>query len=126
MKFNSLMHVGIICKDWDNMVDFYENKLGFKKKVEVKYKEYKDRMDRPEQAKKAETMPDGVMYAYFEIAPGQFIEMYPNEDNLLEDVAWHTRTGLFHFSLTVDDIQETYDEFVKKHTNLVLGSYSTE
>lgn len=39
MKFNALMHVNIRVKDWDKMVDFYQNKLGLKVKVIVKYKD---------------------------------------------------------------------------------------
>lgn len=105
MKFNSLMHVNIVADNWDQMIDFYENKLGLKKKIEVKYKEYLSRPDRPEQQKIAQTDPERVMYAYFEIVPGQFIELFPNAD-LPHDVEWYKRTGLNHFSLTVDDIHE--------------------
>ena len=36
MKFNALMHVNIRVKDWDKMVDFYQNKLGLKVKVIVR------------------------------------------------------------------------------------------
>lgn len=99
------MHVNIVADNWDQMIDFYENKLGLKKKIEVKYKEYLSRPDRPEQQKIAQTDPERVMYAYFEIVPGQFIELFPNTD-LPHDVEWYKRTGLNHFSLTVDDIHE--------------------
>ncbi|WP_281830228.1 MULTISPECIES: VOC family protein [Lactobacillus] len=112
MKFNSLMHVNIIADNWDKMVDFYENKLGLTKKIEVKYKEYLDRPDRPEQQKIAQKDPEQIMYAYFEVVPGQFIEMFPNSD-LPHDVEWYKRTGLNHFSLTVDDSHKTFEEFKK-------------
>lgn len=114
MKFNSLMHVNIVANDWETMTNFYENKLGLKKKIEVKYKEYLNRPDRPEQQKIAQEDPERIMYAYFEIVPGQFIEMFPNGNDLPKDVAWNQRTGLNHFSLTVDDIHQTYEEFVKQ------------
>lgn len=119
MKFNSLMHVNIVADNWDQMIDFYENKLGLKKKIEVKYKEYLNRPDRPEQQKIAQTDPEPVMYAYFEIVLGQFIEMFPNTD-LPHHVEWYKRTGLNHFSLTVDDIHEAYDEFKKAGIHIII------
>lgn len=79
---------------------------------EVKYKEYLNRPDRPEQQKIAQKDPERIMYAYFEVVPGQFIEMFPNID-LPHDVEWYKRTGLNHFSLTVDDIHETLEELKK-------------
>ncbi|WP_297817950.1 VOC family protein [uncultured Lactobacillus sp.] len=114
MKFNSLMHVNIITKNWDEMVDFYQNKLGFKNLVLVKYREYLNRPDRPEQQKIAQTDPNRIMYAYFEICPGQFVEMFPQSQTQLPDSRWNARTGLNHFALTVDDINDTFNEFKQK------------
>lgn len=114
MKFNSLMHVNIIAKDWDKMVDFYQNKLGFKNLVLVKYGEYLNRPDRPEQQKIARKDPDRIIYGYFEICPGQFIEMFPQGENQTPDVKWSKRTGLNHFALTVDDIYDAFQEFKEK------------
>lgn len=51
MKINALMHVNIVANNWDEMVDFYQNKLGFKNLVLVRYKEYLNRPGRPEQQK---------------------------------------------------------------------------
>ena len=114
MKFNSLMHVNIIAKDWDKMVDFYQNKLGFKNLVLVKYGEYINRPDRPAQQKVAKIDPDRIMYGYFEICPGQFIEIFPKDEVQADDVNWNKRTGLNHFALTVDDIEQTFAEFKEK------------
>ena len=114
MKFNSLMHVNIIAKDWDKMVDFYQNKHGFKNLVLVKYGEYLNRPDRPEQQKIAQKDPDRIMYGYFEICPGQFIEMFPKSKDQNDDVEWNDRTGLNHYALTVDDIDKTFKEFKEK------------
>ena len=114
MKFNSLMHVNIIAKDWDKMVDFYQNKLGFKNLVLVKYGEYLNRPDRPEQQKIAQKHPERIMYGYFEICSGQFIEMFPKSEAQNDDVEWNDRTGLNHFALTVNDIDKTFKEFKEK------------
>lgn len=105
MKVNALMHINIVANNWDEMVDFYQNKLGFKNLVLVRYREYLNRPDRPQQQKIAQTDPDRIMYGYFEICPGQFIEMFPKNEVQTADVAWNARTGLNHFALTVDDIK---------------------
>ena len=111
MKFNALMHVNIRVKDWDKMVDFYQNKLGLKVKVIVKYKEYLHSDNRPAEKEIAQKAPEKVMYGYFEITPGQFIEMSLADDSEIDDVTWNSRLGLNHFALTVNDIQKTYQEF---------------
>ena len=46
--------------------DFYQNKLGFKNLVLVKYGEYLNRPDRPEQQKIAQKHPERIMYGYFD------------------------------------------------------------
>lgn len=70
------------------MVDFYQNKLGFKKIVLVKYGEYLNCPDKPQQQKIAQADPDRIMYGYFEVCPGQFIEMFPKDTAQVDDVAW--------------------------------------
>ncbi|MDE7055784.1 MAG: VOC family protein [Lactobacillus sp.] len=124
MKFNSLMHINIVAKNWNNMVDFYQNKLGFKNIVLVKYGEYINRPDRPEQQKIAQEDPERIMYGYFEICPGQFIEMFPKSEVEKDDDKWNTRTGLNHFALTVDDIQKTFNDFKKMGISLVSSNPS--
>ena len=37
MHFKSLMHISFVCNNFEEMLDFYGNKLGLKRKVEVKY-----------------------------------------------------------------------------------------
>lgn len=114
MEFKALMHVNLIAKNWDEMVDFYEHKLGLSKVVQVKYQEYANRPDRPEQYQKALKTPDQIMYVYFKINDYQFIELFPNENNLPDDVKWYQRTGLNHFSLLVDQIDDTYAAFKER------------
>ena len=59
IMFNSLMHVSFYTNHWDEMMDFYLNKLGLKLKVLVHYSVYKDRNDRPEMQKIAMTDEEG-------------------------------------------------------------------
>lgn len=114
MKFNALMHVNLRVKDWHKEADFYQNKLGLNAKVIVKYKEYLHSQNRPQEKAMAIKEPEKVMYAYFEICPGQFIELSPWSGNEQADVEWNTRLGQNHFALMVDDIEQTYEEFEEK------------
>ncbi|MGO1642568.1 MAG: VOC family protein, partial [Lactobacillus amylovorus] len=67
-----------------------------------------------EQQKIAQKHPERIMYGYFEICPGQFIEMFPKSEAQNDDVEWNDRTGLNHFALTVNDIDKTFKEFKEK------------
>ena len=49
--FKSIMHVAIYTDKLDEMIDYYVNKLGAKIKVFIRYKEYLDRDDRPQNQK---------------------------------------------------------------------------
>lgn len=114
MKFTALMHVNLRVKNWDKMVAFYRDQLGLKAKVIVKYKEYLHSRNRLQEKAIAQKEPDKIMYGYFEVCPGQFIEMAPWSGSEKEDLPWNSRLGLNHFALTVNDIQATYQEFKEK------------
>ncbi len=114
MKFNQLMHIAFFTKQMDEMIDFYCNRLGCRKKILVRNKSYKGRADRPKMAALAESDPEGIFNVYIEIADGQFIELFPAQEDQTEDVGWNQRLGYSHFSLTVDDIFETKKELEEK------------
>ncbi len=107
MKFNTLMHISFYTDHMEEMIDFYCRKLGLKQKVLVRNKSYKGRADRPQMAALAESDPKGIFNVYIELAPGQFIELFPAKEGQTNDVPWNGRLGYSHFSLTVDDIFET-------------------
>ena len=111
--FKSLMHVALYCDDIDNIIDFYVNKLGGKLKVYIRYKEYLNRDDRPENQAIARIHPERVFNAYVEIANGQYLELFPKADHQLEHEEPDTRLGYSHFALMVDDIFEAREELVK-------------
>ena len=114
MKFESLMHIAFICKDFEAMKDFYENKLGLKKQIEVRYKEYLNRNDRPEKQRKAIQDPDGVFYVYYEITSGQYLELFPYDTSIEVFDNSKKRTGFHHLSLLVNDIHSVYKEMQTK------------
>ncbi len=106
MKFNAVMHVSFYTNHFDEMIDFYVNKLGLTQKVIVRWKDYADRPDRGMMYEMAKKDPEGIFYTYIEIAPGQFLELFPASPAQKPHREWNEDIGYSHFALTVDDIFE--------------------
>ena len=66
MKFNEVMHLSFYTDQMDKMRDFYENKLGLKAKIIMRYGAYLGQKSRGAWAKKAITDPDGIAYIFIE------------------------------------------------------------
>ena len=113
IKFNAIMHVSFFTDQFEEMVDFYKNKLGAKEKVIVRWKDYKNSPNRPTYAKLAETDPEGIFYEYLELAEGQFIEIFPANPDQKPHRKWNEDVGYSHFALTVDDIFAASEELQK-------------
>ena len=113
MKFNEVMHLSFYTDQMDEMRDFYENKLGLKAKIIMRYEAYKGQASRGAWAARAETNPKGIAYIFIELAPGQYLELFPKGDGQLEHEAPDTRLGYSHFALMVDDIHEAREELVQ-------------
>ena len=103
MKFNEVMHLSFYTDQMDKMRDFYENKLGLKAKIIMRYGAYLGQKSRGAWAKKAITDPDGIAYIFIELAPGQYLELFNKADNQLEHEKPDVRLGYSHFALMVDD-----------------------
>lgn len=112
MKFTSIMHVSFYTDKFEEMMDFYVNKMGLKLQVLVRYKAYLDRDDRPEMQAIAIADPNRIFNAYIEIAPGQFIELFPATAKQKPHSEWNEYIGYSHYALVVDDIKEVYQRFV--------------
>lgn len=113
MKFNEVMHLSFYTDNMAEMRDFYENKLGLKAKIIMRYEAYKGQSNRGAWAKRAETQPKNIAYIFIELAPGQYLELFPRADEQGEYIAPDTHLGYSHFALMVDDIFEARDELVK-------------
>lgn len=112
MKFQSLMHIGFYTANFDEIYDFYINKLGLKPKIVVRYKEYLGNTERPSRAKIAAEDPERIFYTYIEVAPGQFIEFFPEEERNHQETNKKKVPGYSHFALLVDDIFKAREEVI--------------
>ena len=113
MKFNEVMHLSFYTDQMDKMRDFYENKLGLKAKIIMRYGAYLGQKSRGAWAKKAITDPDGIAYIFIELAPGQYLELFNKADNQLEHEKPDVRLGYSYFALMVDDIFEARKELIE-------------
>ena len=113
MKFNEIMHLSFYTDHMDEMRDFYENKLGLKAKIIMRYEAYEGNEKRQNWAKRAKTNPQGIAYIFIEIAPGQYLELFPKADHQKEHEPANSRLGYSHFALMVDDIHAAREELVK-------------
>ena len=129
MKFNSIMHVAFFTDHMDEMLDFYVNKLGLKKKAVVKYGVYLNRDDRPAMQAIAKADPERIFNIYIEIAPGQFVELFTADENQKPHTKWNEHKDYSHFALLVDDIYKTREEFlaagIEPDTNISKGPSET-
>lgn len=114
MQFKSIMHVAFFTDRMEEMIDFYQNKLGASIKCLVRYDVYRDRADRPRQQKIALEDPQRIFNVYLEIAPGQFLELFPKMEGQAEDTEWNRRLGYSHYALLVDDIFAVREELAAR------------
>lgn len=97
------MHVSFFVKDMDKMIDFYVKGLGAKIKMAIRYKSY---LNDPDSAFYLDALktPDDYCIVYLEIAPMQFIELFPAKDEQKKHPAFNEQVGYSHFGIIVRDI----------------------
>ena len=117
----SIMHVSFLTDNMDEMIRFYTEILGFKLTVLTRYRQYINRDDRPKMKAIAQKDPDRIVNVYLDAGNGQFIELLGASEGLKPHDQWNTSIGYSHFALLVDDINEAYDDFVKKGINPDTG-----
>lgn len=96
MDINRIAHASFKVTDMAAAVDFYCNGLGFTDKFELP-----DDQGRP-------------WIKYLEIQPGQFLELFYDNDDLPKVTHGYDLCGYLHLSLEVPDIQETKRELQAK------------
>lgn len=116
--FTSLMHIAFFTDRMEEMVDFYTNTLGGTLKVLTRYKAYLNRPDRPEMQAVARQDPQRIFSAYIELAPGQFVELFPKVEGQVPDQApWNGRLGYSHFGLVCEDMEKIQAELAARGLN---------
>lgn len=112
MLFTSMMHIALYTDQMDAMRQFYCEQLGASVKVLTRYKAYLHRDDRPENQAIAKTDPERIFNLYLEIAPGQFLELFPKMKGQKEHTPFNEHLGYSHYSLLVDDIFATRKKLI--------------
>ncbi len=101
--FNSIMHMSFFTDRLDEMIAFYTEVLGGTLKIVTRAKAY---LDRPRSGYHALALadPEAIIIVYIELAPGQFVELFPKVAGQGPAAAFNENLGYSHFALTVDDI----------------------
>ncbi|MBR3349306.1 MAG: VOC family protein [Solobacterium sp.] len=107
MLFESLMHIALFTDRMEEMIRFYTDVLGGKTKAVVRYEVYKNRPDRPAMYEIAQKDPQKIFNIYIEVAPGQFVELFPKADGQKEHTGWNEHLGYSHYAFLCSDIFET-------------------
>lgn len=125
--FTSIMHLAFFTDQMEEMRDFYENKLGGKAKIVTKAKAYLGSSSGF--GKLAELDPEKVIIVYIELAPGQFIELFPKNEGQAPFPIPHETLGYAHYSLLVEDIEKAKCELesrgVEIDTPISIGPSKT-
>ncbi len=107
--FNSIMHVSFYTNQLEEMMRFYTEVLGGELKIVTRAKAYLD-LNRGYYSEVAETNPEQILIVYIELAPQQFIELFPAVEGQKPHTEWNEHVDYSHFALTVDDIYEARKE----------------
>ncbi len=118
--YKSIMHVSFFVKDMEKMRHFYQDILGAICRMAIKYRSY---LERPDSAfyEKALKTPEEYCIVYLELAPGQFIELFPYDEKRKEHPGFNEHVGYSHFSILVDDIFRTRDELLSRGVEIDNG-----
>lgn len=109
MEFTSIMHVAFFTDRLDEMRAFYTDVMGGTVKIVTRAKAYLGR-NRGYFSELAETDPEQIIIMYIELAPGQFIELFPKRPGQGQAAEFNANLGYSHFALTVDDIFAAREE----------------
>ena len=108
-----LAHLAFTVKDLESSLDFYVNKLGFKKSFEI-IRKTDGTAEREIVRDSSKRAYGDVFLIYVEAAPGQFIELFPAAPDAEKTAVIPGNIGYSHFSLIVEDIHALRDELIAK------------
>lgn len=106
MEFNSIMHVTFWTNQMEEMTRFYTEVLGGDLKIVTRARAYRD-MPKSSYYPIYLEDPEQIIIEYIELAPLQFVELFPATEGQMPHGAWNDRADYSHFALTCDDIFAT-------------------
>jgi catechol 2,3-dioxygenase-like lactoylglutathione lyase family enzyme len=126
MKILNIAHVSYQVADLNKSLEFYEKCLGLKRKFALMNSEaiaaFQGMGDsNPEYQQYAEYLKahkDDIWLIYLEVAPRQYIELFPVTAEMPHNVTTMNQTGYLHLSLEVDDIHKAREELLAKNVNV--------
>ena len=92
MGITGFGHVGFVVSDMDRAIDFYQNKLGFKKVVEI--------------------TPPGRQIVFLEICQGQTIELFSGGESKIESSP--KNIGYAHTCFIIEDMENLMKDLESK------------
>lgn len=107
--FTSLMHASFFTGQMDAMRHFYVDQLGGTVKVLTRAKLYADAPS-GHYHEIAQTDPERIIILYVELAPGQFIELFPAELERTTPRLKNGEPGYSHIGIVTEDIEATRTE----------------
>jgi catechol 2,3-dioxygenase-like lactoylglutathione lyase family enzyme len=128
MPFARLAHVAFQVRDLDASLAFYSEGMGMREQFRITYAELLEQMENDAQAGNRHDVDDATIAAfeahrdqawivYIEVAPLQFIELFPAiaPESLTEPLVSDSYS---HLCLEVEDIEATAAEFVARGIEL--------
>ena len=129
MKIVNTAHVSYRVSDLGKSLEFYEKGLGLKRKFALmnaeaaesiaSFPEFVD--SNPEYQQYAEYLnahKDDIWLVYLEVAPRQYIELFPGTAEMPHNETTMSQTGYLHLSFEVDDIYKAREELLAKNVNV--------
>jgi catechol 2,3-dioxygenase-like lactoylglutathione lyase family enzyme len=108
----SISHIALVVEDMDRSLAFYCDGLGLKHAFDLTMADLAKVDDNPRLAAAAERgLP---LIKYLQIAPGQFLELFYNHQQLKKPYKSVEASGFQHLSLEVDDIEAMKERLNEK------------
>lgn len=120
MKVKEIGHLAFTCKDLEESIRFYGEKLGFRNKFSIYYSDMLEhiRKNNPdaqgEFVEQLEKNRDKMWISYFDIGNGQFVELFDAGAATVACVPGREHLNYSHVALVVEDIHAAHAELMEK------------
>jgi len=119
MKLNALAHLAFKVTDMEKSLDFYCNKLGFRRVFSITYGKLMEQVGH--EIPQLKGREDELWLTYIEFAPKQFVELFTSVPDMPKGVYDDDHIGYLHFALEVEDIQAAKAELEAAGVEITSG-----